>query len=95
VISRGAFRDKLNWLGALRVKNYYRHKDLVDHADTNIKPDAPYCHYPDLLDAANKAKKEIDRLFPSQWSEKDFLRRQAEKERNRKKHTWFIPESIL
>jgi len=96
-VSRGAFSDKLNWLGALRVKNYYPHKkDLVDYSDTNLKVDAPYSHYPDLLDAAKRATEEIKQLFPTQWSEKDFQRRQAEKERNRKKkHTLPNLEAIL
>ena len=94
-VSRGGFTDKLKWLGALRVKDHYRHRDLVDHADTNLKVDAPYSHYPDLLDAAKKAAKEITRLFPSQWSEKEFRRRQAEADRFHKKHPMVLPEALL
>jgi hypothetical protein len=52
---RGGFRDRLNWLGALRVVNHYSKKQLVDYADTNLKVGAPYRHLPDLYEAAKKA----------------------------------------
>jgi hypothetical protein len=86
-VSRGGFRDKLNWLGALRVKNHFRKKDLVGYDDTNLKVDAPYCHYPDLLDAAKKVEQEIERLFPIQWSEEDYKRRKEESARFFKGHS--------
>jgi hypothetical protein len=76
--SRGGFADRLNWLGALRVKNHFRKKDLVDYNDTNLKVDAPYSHYPDLCENANRAKKEIARLFTDDWSEKEWRRKQRE-----------------
>jgi len=60
---RGGFRDRLNWLGALRVKKHYPKRQLVDHADTNLKVDAPYCHLPDLLKCAKKAAKLLDMLL--------------------------------
>lgn len=76
--NRGGFRDRLNWLGALRVINHYRHKELVDYNDTNLKVSAPYSHYPDLRVAANKARQEIARLFPDDWSEAEWQRKQDE-----------------
>ena len=99
-VSRGGFKDKLNWLGALRVKNHYRHKDLVAHNSPKLKlgcrpyGGAPYLYYPDLLAAAKKATEEINRLFPSQWSEKDYRRRQAEADRFHKEHPLPLPEAI-
>jgi hypothetical protein len=78
-VSRGAFRDKLNRLGALRVKNHYRHKDLVDYGDTNLKVAAPYSHYPDLLDAAKKAEDEMAKLFPGAWNEAAWRCKQKQK----------------
>ncbi len=95
IASRGGFRDRLNWLGALRVTNHYRHKDLVAHADTNLKVDAPYSHYPDLLNAAKKATKEIILLFPLKWNEEDFLRRQAETDCYFKEYPLVIPATLL
>ena len=73
--NRGGFKDKLNWLGALRVKKHYRFKELVDHADTNLKADAPYCHYPDLREAAERATHEIARMFPTNWNEAEWKRK--------------------
>ncbi len=95
VSSRGGFADKLNWLGALRVKNHYRKSELVDYPYTELKVDAPYLHYSDLLDAARKATKEIDLLFPSQWSEEDYRRREEELARYRKENSLPIPAEIL
>lgn len=100
-VSRGGFKDKLKCLGGLRVmefyKKHYRRKEWVSYPDQMLKMDvkAPYCYYPDLNEAANKAKQEIARLFPSQWSEKDFWRREAEADRRLKEHPAVIPEVIL
>jgi hypothetical protein len=52
---RGGFRDRLNWLGALHVKEHYQKKQLVDHADHYLKVATPYGHLPDLYEAAKKA----------------------------------------
>ena len=95
IVSRGGFTDRLNWLGALRATTHYRHKDLVAHADTKLKVHTPYSHYSDLQSAAKKARTEIKRLFPSQWNEKDFLRRQREEDLFLKKHPLVIPEALL
>jgi hypothetical protein len=57
---RGGFRDVLNWLGALRVRERYPNSELVDHSNPN-RPEhylvvaAPYSHLPDLYEAAKKA----------------------------------------
>jgi hypothetical protein len=64
--SRGQFKDKLRWLGALRVKNHYRYSDLVDYPESQMKVKAPYKHYPDLMEAAKKAKGLILEMFPSE-----------------------------
>jgi hypothetical protein len=64
--SRGNFKDKLRWLGALRIKNHYRKRDLVDYNDSKLKPDAPYRHYPDLVKKAKKAGHLISEMFPSE-----------------------------
>jgi hypothetical protein len=53
--ARGGSLDRLNWLGALRVKKHYRKTQLVDYADTNLKVDAPYSHLPDLYKNAKRA----------------------------------------
>ena len=77
--SRGQFRDKLNWLCALRLKNHYRKKELVDYNDARLKiAGAPYSHYPDLLDAAKKAKQEIARLFSRDWDESAWRQKQKQ-----------------
>jgi hypothetical protein len=60
---RGGFRDRLNWLGALRVAKHYSKNQLVDYADTNLKVDAPYSHLPDLYENAKKAAKLLDMLL--------------------------------
>ncbi len=77
--NRGGLSDKLNWLGALRVKNHYWHGELIDHADTNLKVGAPYSHYPDLCAAANKAKEEISKLFSEEWDEAEWQHKQGQK----------------
>ena len=67
--SRGEARDKLRLLGALRVKEHYRKRELAppcDSRDSNLKVDAPYSHYPDLVVAANKARRLIAEMFPSE-----------------------------
>jgi hypothetical protein len=98
-VSRGGFADKLKWLGALRVFEFYkkhrRLKEWVSYPDQMLNINAPYCYYPDLLDAAKKATKEINRLFPSQWSEKDFWHRQAETDRWIKEHPLVRPEATV
>ena len=64
--SRGGFKDRLHWLGALRVKKHYRYRDLVDYDDSNLKVEAPCSHYPDLLKNADKAVRLIAEMFPSE-----------------------------
>jgi hypothetical protein len=57
---RGGSKDRLNWLGALRVREGYPHNELVNCSDP-FRPDhylvvaAPYSHLPDLYEAAKKA----------------------------------------
>jgi hypothetical protein len=62
--SRGQFKDKLRWLGALRVKKHYHYSELVDYPDANLKVEAPYKQYPDLCAAAKKAEHLISKMFP-------------------------------
>jgi len=64
--SRGQWRDKLHWLGALRVRNHYRYRDLVDSSDGGLKMPAPYNYYPALRNAAKKAEHLISETFPSE-----------------------------
>ena len=64
--SRGQWRDKLRWLGALRVKNHYRYRDLVDPTDSSLKVDAPYFYYPALRTNATRAAHLISEMFPSE-----------------------------
>jgi Arc/MetJ-type ribon-helix-helix transcriptional regulator len=64
--SRGQAADKLNWLGAFRIRKHYRKRALVEYVDSRLKVRAPYSHYPDLVKAGNKAKDLIARLFPSE-----------------------------
>lgn len=57
---RGGFRDQLNWLGALRVRERYLNSELVDHSNPNradhyLVVAAPYSHLPDLYENAKKA----------------------------------------
>lgn len=59
---RGGFRDKLRWLGALRVIHHYSPDELADYADSNLKVDAPYSHLPDLYEAAKKAQTVVDAI---------------------------------
>jgi hypothetical protein len=53
---RGGYRDKLRWLGALRVVRYYPPSQLANYPHTNIQVDAPYSHLPDLYEAAKRAQ---------------------------------------
>jgi hypothetical protein len=98
-ISRGAFRDKLNWLGALRVKNHYPYKDLVEYPGGRIKlgsnplEHAPYSHYPDLCKTARKAEQEIAKMFPKDWSEAEWKRKEQESEELRTKYGFRLPSS--
>jgi hypothetical protein len=59
---RGGFGDRLNCLGALRVREHYSKSQLVDYSDTKLKVPAPYSHLPDLLRAAKKATTLLDTL---------------------------------
>ena len=59
---RGGYRDKLRWLGALRIVGYYSPFDLVDYPYSKVKVDAPYSHLPDLYDAAKKAQGLLDEI---------------------------------
>jgi hypothetical protein len=54
---RGGFSDRLNWLGALRVREHYWTSQLVNHRDQDakLKVAAPYSHSPDLYKNAKKA----------------------------------------
>jgi hypothetical protein len=56
-------RDRLNWLGALRLFDHYGRKGLVDDSASNISPskrvkikNPPYFHLSDLYEAAEKAR---------------------------------------
>ena len=59
---RGGYRDKLRWLGALRVVRYYPPFQLGEYPHSEVKVDAPYSHLPDLRDAAKKAKSLLDEI---------------------------------
>ncbi len=76
--SRGQWRDRLHWLGALRVKNHYRKRDLVDYNESNLKVGAPYCHYPDLIEAAKKAERLMSEIFPSETEAAEIASRPLE-----------------
>lgn len=80
--SRGNFKDKLRWLGALRVRNHYRKRDLVDYAESKLKLDAPYRHYPDLVDNAKKAKRLISEMFPSEKGAAEIVAQPIEEDRS-------------
>jgi hypothetical protein len=65
--ARGRFRDKLRWLGAMRVINHYPPGQLadlpikvVDNPSWRLKVPAPYSYLPDLYEAARKAQRLID-----------------------------------
>jgi hypothetical protein len=61
---RGGFRDQLNWLGALRVKEHYPRKQLVEYPNTRLKIDAPpYYNLPDLYEGAKKARRLVDSML--------------------------------
>src|SRR5262249_13524108 len=59
--SRGGLRDQLRWLGALRVKEHYPRKTLVDYPDPKLKVPTPFSNLPELYAAAKHAKQIIDR----------------------------------
>jgi hypothetical protein len=59
---RGGYRDKLRWLGALRVLHYYSPSQLGEYPDSNVKVDGPYSHLPDLYDAAKKAQSLLNEI---------------------------------
>ena len=59
---RGGYRDKLRWLGALRVVRYYSPSELGDYPHSKVKVDAPYSHLPDLYEAAKKAQGLLDEI---------------------------------
>ena len=60
---RGALRDQLNWLGALRVKEHYPRKQLVNYPHPSLKVTArPYWNLTDLYDGAKKAREVLSRL---------------------------------
>ena len=58
---RGGYRDKLRWLGALRVVRYYS-PELGDYPHSKVKVAAPYSHLPDLYEAAKKAQGLLDEI---------------------------------
>lgn len=65
--SRGQWKDKLRWLGALRFKKHYPYRDLVDSGDDALKiMPAPYFYYPALRANAAKAARLISEMFPSE-----------------------------
>lgn len=71
--SRGQARDKLRWLGALRVKNHYRFSELVQDRMVRSDIDAPYSYYPDLSAAAKKAENLLTQMFPSEKEARNLL----------------------
>jgi hypothetical protein len=54
---RGGFSDRLNWLGALRVREHYQTSQLVNYQDQDakLKVAAPYSYSTDLYKNAKKA----------------------------------------
>lgn len=84
VSNRGGFRDRLNWLAALRLQQHYPKKELVkNYGDTGLKcKEWPYWHYSDLCEAANRAKNEIARLFSDARNEKEWRRKQSEQDKS-------------
>jgi hypothetical protein len=78
--SRGQWKDKLRWLGALRVKNHYDYRDLVDATDLSLKDNkAPYFYYPALRNAVKKAEHLISETFPSENEAAQIASMQVEK----------------
>lgn len=61
---RGGFRDRLNWLGALRVVQHYRTIQLVNYRnqDAKLKVAAPYRYSSDLYKNARKARNLLNKL---------------------------------
>jgi hypothetical protein len=61
---RGGFRDQLNCLGALRVREHYPRKQLADDPYPRLKISAPpYSNLPDLYEAAKKARELLGKLL--------------------------------
>jgi hypothetical protein len=61
---RGGLKDQLNWLGALRVKEHYSRKQLVDYPWPRLKVAAcPYLNSTDLYEAAKKARELVENLL--------------------------------
>ncbi len=71
--SRGGARDQLRWLGALRIKEHYGRKRLVDQNLKRLKIASPYSNLPDLYTAAKKARAIIEQRV-QQISEMDAFR---------------------
>jgi len=66
---RGGFRDRLRWLGALRVAQYYGTTQLVNYQDQDakLKVAAPYRYSTDLYKNARKARNLLDQLSEARW----------------------------
>jgi hypothetical protein len=60
---RGGFRDQLNWLGALRVKEHYPRKQLVDYPWPSLKVAAGHLNLTDLYEAAKKARELVENFL--------------------------------
>jgi hypothetical protein len=60
---RGGFRDQLNCLGALRVREHYPREQLADHPYRLKISARPYSNLPDLYEAAKKAGKLLGNLL--------------------------------
>jgi len=74
-VSRGGFADRLNWLGALRIKNTHSKKHLVYPDGVELKVDVFYNRYSELLEAASKAENLLQKLFTDKWNQQSFLGR--------------------
>ena len=53
---RGGLRDQLRWLGALRIRDHYGRRGLVDSNFKRLKVAAPYKNLPYLYKAAKIAE---------------------------------------
>ena len=61
---RGGFKDQLNWLGALRLREYYPRNQLADDTYLRLEiSDPPYSNLPDLYEAAKKARELLGKLL--------------------------------
>ena len=68
--SRGQLRDQLRWLGALRFKEHYGHKNLTEENFQRITLRGPYQNMNDLYQAASKATKILkDRISDIEGTE--------------------------